>query len=853
MARNAVRSVATLLACLIFTPALFAQPGVDALGDPMPEGAIARLGTTRMRHTILPDVHCWGLGCITWSPDGKMIATSSNMSPGSYAELVGVEARLWEASTGKPLSLLENNIRYGPSVLRFSPDSKTLAAAAGDKIVLWDTATGKELEQFLGHKDVVDALAFQDGGKTMVSVSRDGAVHWWDVGGPRPVRQWQLLANDPKQTDKGDPITLRGIFNARFSADGKTLAVAKWWTTELKKPWAASLAVLFDINAEKEIWRVGANGDAKDYTIRYRFAFTPDGQRVAISKSDVVCLHETATGRQLGEADCRHTSGMDFSPDGKTLAFCGNSEVGFWSPGDKTPVRKVELPLHGGYNTGPAFSPDGKRLAIDLRLTFQVLDVATGKPALFWPSYDEGVRSLAFSADGRTLFASDGDVAIDTATWRQRAETRDPPRREFGRLRSVSMDRSLCVTEDGEFRDALRDKTGRVIAHLDIPERQPASHGGFFSPRCSVYVMCDHQCDMKETDTLFAVPSGKRLFQLSFNEFTATYGWCFSADEARVAFYEPRADMIHVYETATGKHLRQFAQAEWPVSFALAQSGNMLACATGGLRDAQIWDLRTGKLQRSLVLDQKTKDRGAACLAWSPNNHILAVGGLDGSIRLWDVASAEVLCEFRGHQAPARCLAFSPDGRFLASGSDDTTLLIWKTPPGKKRREQLTDDELSALWENLGADPGKAFEAQVDLRDAPKSAVLFLAKRLEPAPAIDLKPVEDWVKDLGSDTFRVREEAAKELERLGELAHESMRKALARDLPIETRRRLQALLGKVNPLTPSQLRSLRALEILEGVGTPEALQIIERLAQGNPDSLATAESRAVVARMKKKR
>jgi WD40 repeat protein len=67
------------------------------------------------------------------------------------------------------------------------------------------------------------------------------------------------------------------------------------------------------------------------------------------------------------------------------------------------------------------------------------------------------------------------------------------------------------------------------------------------------------------------------------------------------------------------------------------------------------------------------------CLAWSPDERVLAIGGLDNSVRLWEVASARVRREFHGHEAPACNLTFSPDGRLLASASADTTMLIWST------------------------------------------------------------------------------------------------------------------------------------------------------------------------------
>jgi hypothetical protein len=122
-----------------------------------------------------------------------------------------------------------------------------------------------------------------------------------------------------------------------------------------------------------------------------------------------------------------------------------------------------------------------------------------------------------------------------------------------------------------------------------------------------------------------------------------------------------------------------------------------------------------------------------------------------------------------------------------------------------------------------------------------------------PAPAVDPKWVASRIENLNSDVFAVREQATRKLAELGELARTSMRTALADNPPVETRRRLEGLLGRLNQVTPLQLRTLRTIEILEGIGTPEALQVIDQLTQGNPDALATAESRRVAVRMKTKK
>src|SRR5262249_39684286 len=158
----------------------------------------------------------------------------------------------------------------------------------------------------------------------------------------------------------------------------------------------------------------------------------------------------------------------------------------------------------------------------------------------------------------------------------------------------------------------------------------------------------------------------------------------------RVAFVERDTGVFRVHSTETGKLLWKSSHVEksrpdgewkWVWStVALSPDGNLLAAQTENTAVVEIWDLRSGKHCRTLAIDQIVRRHDAACLAWSQDNRMLAVGGLDNSVRLWEVASSQVRREFRGHVCPARCLAYLPDGN-LASGSEDNTLLVWKTLP----------------------------------------------------------------------------------------------------------------------------------------------------------------------------
>src|SRR5713101_6222702 len=100
---------------------------IDRFGDPLPEGAIARLGTVRFRHGFLT-------GAIAYSPDGKTLASGGRF-PG---------LRLWDAETGR---LLKRPSQSGVNSLAFSPDSKMLLVSDGLPTLI-DVASGKELGRF---------------------------------------------------------------------------------------------------------------------------------------------------------------------------------------------------------------------------------------------------------------------------------------------------------------------------------------------------------------------------------------------------------------------------------------------------------------------------------------------------------------------------------------------------------------------------------------------------------------------------------------------------------------------------------------------------------------------------------
>ncbi len=105
--------------------------------------------------------------------------------------------------------------------------------------------------------------------------------------------------------------------------------------------------------------------------------------------------------------------------------------------------------------------------------------------------------------------------------------------------------------------------------------------------------------------------------------------------------------------------------------------------------------------------------------------------------------------------------------------------------------------------------------------------------------------------DLDSENFAAREKAMRELEKLGESAATNLHKALANKPSLEAKRRIEQLLEKQNG--KDHVRTVRALEALERMGTPEARELCALLARGVAEARLTCEAQATLRRLSRGR
>ena len=111
--------------------------------------------------------------------------------------------------------------------------------------------------------------------------------------------------------------------------------------------------------------------------------------------------------------------------------------------------------------------------------------------------------------------------------------------------------------------------------------------------------------------------------------------------------------------------------------------------------------------------------------------------------------------------------------------------------------------------------------------------------------------IRQWIGELESENFAVRQAAAKELEKIGQQVEPPIQEALQRKITLETRRRLEQIVKNLpeDVAGPDIMRTIRAIMALERIGSPEAQAVLETLAHGAPGARETEEATASLARL----
>jgi RNA polymerase sigma factor (sigma-70 family) len=785
----------------------------DRLGDPLPEGALVRFGTTRFRHP-------GGISGADLAPDGKVIVTAGHFG-----------LRLIDTGTGRmrlsiPDSQLPEGYTDGMRLVAFSPDGKHLLVAGEQGARLLDPATGKQTSLLGEGRSSTRCVAFSPDGK-QIAVSEGGGVALYEAAtGKRqrlvpPGSRWLVYAPDSRR------IALNGV-------------------TE-------TMIRICDAATGEESLRFDNGSDV------VMVAFAPDGKTLAVvGKDRIVRVWDTA-GRavhafaeDLAEPARDSIAALAFSPDGKVLAAgTGDDSIRLWDPATGKALHRLRG--HTWMITGLFFSRDGKTLySTSWDSTVRRWDVAAGKE-IRGPENDFDQSHMALSADGKLLASggADGTISVwEAATGRRLRLLEGQRRGGFGlafspdgrRLASGGWERTVRVW------DVAGGKQDRALDCGPGNKNQGRVQAVAFSPDGRLLAACDSGRGVVH---LWDAGSGVELRELAHLDPAAV---AFAPDGKTLATGGWDGALV-LWDVSGGRMLRTIHPGDRPtIVDAVAFSPDGRLIATGHHAPPKektdyvyLWDATTGELVRQIEAGHQV----TWCLAFSPDGRWLATGGLDRTVRLWEVATGRRMHQLRGHEFWVLRLVFDPDGRTLATGGYDGTSLLWSLRP---KLDPLPAAGVWPLWEALlGPDAASAYRAAWTMAEHPEASVAYLKKHLRSVtPPIDRDRLRQWLADLDSDAFDKREAASRELAKLGGAAEPAIRAARAKATSPEARRRLEALLRDMKvELTGEALRQSRAVGVLELMANREAVELLRNLAKGPEEDPLRRAAEAALERRKR--
>ncbi|MDJ0511130.1 MAG: AAA-like domain-containing protein [Crocosphaera sp.] len=594
--------------------------------------------------------HQDAVNSVTFSPDGKWIATASNDGT----------VRLWDQQ-GQQQTIFtghQGNIYH----VAFSPNSQTLATAGQDNTArVWDLQ-GKELAVLKGHHASVYSVTFAPNGQSIATASRDNTAKIWD-------RQGRLLMVFKGHTKSVDDVA--------FSADGRLIATASRDGT----------AKLWD--NQGNLLKTLKDNDLGFYSI----SFSPDGQSIAAGARDGSIkiwdkqgnLTLTLKGHQ------EFVNSVVFSGDGNFIATgSGDGTARLWSKqgkeisvisGHQDPIYDVALNSQG---TGLATaSSDG---TVKLWAVRQPLENG-------FDTLDNYITNGDFSRQGNLLAIADesGQVSL----WNLQGKKLQQFEAHNARINAIriSPDGQMIATTANNGTVRLWNLQGELQGELK--DNQVRVYSLNFSPDGTLFAIANRLGEVWLWDIRNNYYQLKQKFT-AHEEDNITH-LTFSPDSKKIA--TASVDGIFKISDLQGNLQQSISANQDSINWiTFSPDGEQLLT---GSEDSsiKIWN-RKGKLLNTLKSDLFPISR----ITYRSDGQYFVTASQDGTVRLWD-RKGNLHTKMKGHDKSIESLKFTPDNKNIFTLARDGQVKWWPVEAELTRLNSLLNQGCQWLEDYLVTRP----------------------------------------------------------------------------------------------------------------------------------------------------
>ncbi len=799
------------------------------IDGPVPAGALARLGSQRLRHN-------GRVSTMAWSPSGKLLASMS-------LTFEDATARLWDTQTGR-------------EVFRVKID-------VGRKLI-WEAK-------------VPHAIGFANGGREFLVADKKG-FRRFDV-----TSRKELFASDYY----GGKSKAAEVLSIAFSPDGKTFVLTREATGLLEIGDTATGTVLKSIShpyADQKELNIHFTSSGKrivltelgiearpfvcDLTTGEQFK-TPDGKEGRVLGTSISDKGDIIVGTYSAKNDA-------IGP----MLHSFNAKTGGKIPGWSEGYFKLLIPMQTGNKIVVGLRDEKKSVILDAVTGKRLVDLNSDRPFNYAALSPDGRymasvsgysgaiqlwdlssgKALGISGSNREFAGTcffDGDKAlIDSFTcekWDWRADRlagkinikRDP---KFARNQRISPDGSW-VAEGTSMHDTgfasgpviLTDSTtGKIVKVLgtkEIPHLiQTISKNAKRLAAVIPNVDKLFVWDIESGAELPGVPpmGDRHPGSIAMSGNGRYFGVVLDGENGGVL---KKPNRVFIWDIDARREIGTFeTPGENVPNQAFTLGGELLAIGGGSLQvdvagkcEIPIFEAVSGRMIEKLPSNDDLKNCLGPNLEFSPDSRWLAISERSGMVRLWNVLTGkEHRIEVHKQESAAH---FSTDGKMLVTSAEyDPYCYVWDLAAITKEEPVASAKfDADATWNELAdADAKKAFEAVRQLVANPIPAMVILKAKLKPRNGLDAKQIDAWIADLDAPKFTDRVRATEELRKVSEWIEPRLIQ-VRESANAEAKDRLNGIISTIGKPSRERLRVLRAILALQYIDTPEAKKLAAEL------------------------